>query len=206
MNIKLGHLAFFAALTLYCSSSLAQSHEQLTDNSLDSFVNEFGIKPIGNETFTKKDLDSIANEFGIKSELLLAIAFRESGKGLGSGTNAVTPWPYTLRTPEGGFYYENITEAEKALTIALDRYGNKIDVGMFQISLAWHGDKVKTPYELLDPMINARIAADYLVTTLKSTNDPYLGVGRYHQWKDKTAAISYGKSVLSLAQKLQEPN
>jgi hypothetical protein len=132
----------------------------------------------------------VATLHELDSLLLYSIAIAESAIGAGNGN--IQPYPYVFRTKEGASYFKSRTEAQEALAVVLERT-NKVDVGMMQINLYYHPQT--DPFSLLDPAINLRVAAKYLKETIASTDDPVLGVGRYHIWADEERANWYGNHV-----------
>lgn len=81
-----------------------------------------------------------------------------------------------------------------------------IDVGLMQINLHWHGDKVADPVQLLDAHTNLEIAAEILAEAIQSApGDLELGVGRYHHWKNAAIARAYGRRVLRMVRAMIAP-
>lgn len=154
----------------------------------------------------KTVIDEAATENGINPNLMLAIAITESGRGVGGGTNLVTPWPLAINTPSKSYYPLTYKEAHETLTKAIEEYGDSVDVGMFQVNLYYHGHNVNSPYDLLDIRTNTYVAAGILKTALKSSKTPTIAVGRYHHWADTARAQDYGTKTLKLAQVLSESN
>src|SRR5690554_5859280 len=76
-------------------------------------------------------------KYGLDPELVYAVALAESASGRGGG--AISPWPWTLRTPETPLYSKNQQDAEQALSKLLATNQTSIDVGIMQISWRWHG-------------------------------------------------------------------
>ncbi|MBO0165680.1 transglycosylase SLT domain-containing protein, partial [Vibrio alginolyticus] len=73
------------------------------------------------------------------------------------------------RTLKGGPHYETSLESAKLkLDALLAQHGRNVDVGMMQINLRWHGDKVSSPDELLDPAKNVDVGAGYLAQCISS--------------------------------------
>ena len=124
---------------------------------------------------------TIGNKYNIDPLLLYSIAIAESATGAGSGN--IAPTALVLRSKDGPEYFTDKQSAETALTRILQTT-NLVDVGLMQINLHYHPQK--NPLDLLDPYYNLSVAARYLKTTLSSTTDPVLGVGRYHAWTDKS--------------------
>ena len=137
---------------------------------------------------------SIAHECGVAPTLLLAVSLMESGK---RDNQTVSPWPYAFNTAGQSHFAPTHAAAVTYLRQAMRRYHpNRIDVGLMQINLRWHGDKVSSAEALLDPVTNLRIGCDVLKAALASApGDPELGIGRYHHWRDERRSRRYGRRV-----------
>jgi len=134
--------------------------------------------------------------------LLYAVAIAESL--VPRGDSRVSPWPWTIRTPKGSIYARTREEVEAKFRLELARWdeGANFDVGLMQISTAWHAWRVRSPADLLEPEVNLRIAAEVLSDALLSSpNDPVLGIGRYHSWHPERARW-YGKRVFAIYRRL----
>ena len=132
----------------------------------------------------------VAAEHQVDSLLLYSIAIAESATEAGNGN--IQPYPYVFRTKDGAEYFNTFAEAKEALAAVLERT-KKVDVGMMQINLYYHPQD--DPFSLLDPATNLNVAARYLKETMASTDNPVLGVGRYHNWADEERANWYGDHV-----------
>lgn len=133
--------------------------------------------------------ETVATDHGIDPLLLYAIAITESATGAGNGY--IGPTPYVFRTNDGPRFFKSQREAEAELATILKTTQN-VDVGMMQINLRYHPQP--DPLDLLDPHHNLTVAAKYLKKTMASTDDPIIGVGRYHSWTEELARW-YGERV-----------
>jgi len=68
------------------------------------------------------------------------------------------PWPWTLNINEGksgikpgARRYANKQAAEQALMHLISQGIRNVDVGIMQVNLYWHGDKVANELSLLTP-------------------------------------------------------
>ena len=174
-----------------------------------AIVNKFiaimllGMSSVANAIdLTDTVFEKAAIKHGVEAKLLYAVALAESATGRGNGN--ISPWPWTLRTIKGGPHYENSLESAKLkLDELIAKYGRNVDVGMMQINLRWHGDKVSSPYELLDPNKNVDIGAGYLAQCISSApGDLELGIGRYYTWSDEARARNYGSRILAIYRNL----
>jgi conjugal transfer mating pair stabilization protein TraG len=86
----------------------------------------------------------------------------------------------------------------------LARRDGDVAVGLLQVSLKRHGQRVGDPAGLLDPAVNLTVAAAALTEAIGTAGgDVVLGVGRYRYPEDDTAARSYGQRVLALRDALR---
>lgn len=145
--------------------------------------------------------ESTAQKFGIDPILLYSVALAESATK--RGLNMTSPWPYAIRNGSHSTYAETKVEAEKQLQQALHQSSKHLlDIGLMQINLHWHGNRVHSPKELLDPLTNLRVGSSILADAINSSpNDLELGIGRYHSWNENRARW-YGKRVLSIYRNL----
>ncbi|AFL73448.1 transglycosylase SLT domain-containing protein [Thiocystis violascens] len=142
---------------------------------------------------------------GLDPRLLYGVALQETRHRAGPHTSA--PWPYTLRGPKGPQFHRSRQTAARALRQLMARHRPQaIDVGLMQINLHWHGDKVADPVQLLDAHTNLEIAAEILAEAIQSAPDDLeLGVGRYHHWKNAAIARAYGRRVLRMVRAMTAP-
>lgn len=142
----------------------------------------------------------VAKEEGVDPYILYSVAILESGRKWGDGM--VRPWPWTLNVNGRGIYFDTRMEALKHLEESRRDTGN-IDVGILQVNIHYHGDKVARIENLLDYEMNLRVAARILrEAILSSPGDPVIGVGRYHSWREKRAR-AYGARAIYLAELLR---
>lgn len=135
-------------------------------------------------------------KFQIDPLLIYSVSLAESGKYRGKGV--MSPWYWTIRT-KTPYYLKTKQEMINKFRELTKKSGKYIDVGPMQVNIFWQGHRVENPEELLEPRKNIMVGAEYLSETLASSpNDLELGIGRYFQWKDETAARSYGNNVLNI--------
>lgn len=115
----------------------------------------------------------------------------------------ISPWPWALRNGQEAIYAASQEAAKTLLNQAiLDKEKYMIDIGLMQINLHWHGHRVNSPAELLDPTTNLNVGAQILSEAIKSSpSDLEIGIGRYHSW-NKERARWYGRRVLSIYQNI----
>lgn len=140
--------------------------------------------------------ESVAQRYGLDPLVLYAVAMQETQRS--SGRGAYSPWPWTIRSPEGPRFYDDRSAAAADLRLLKAKYRN-VDVGLMQVNLQWHGHRVREPGALLDARTNLTVAAEILAQAIRSApGDPELGIGRYHHWRDERIARRYGRKVLAL--------
>lgn len=122
--------------------------------------------------------DRVAQSHGLNPKVMYAVALQESRKTRGQGL--ASPWPWTIRSPEGPRFFDSRAAAESELKRLVATYRPvDIDVGIMQVNLKWHGHKVSDPTLLLDPKVNIEVAAAILREALASApHDPELALGR----------------------------
>ena len=137
---------------------------------------------------------SIGLEHNIDPLLLYSVSLHLSSRYIGNGL--ITPSPYSIRYSRFTSHFDNKEDAEEVLADLLNKSATKyIDVGLMQINLHYHPQN--DPLELLDPLKNLALGASLLSRTIRSTNDPVLGVGRYMSWTDEGKAIHFGEKAWS---------
>ena len=126
---------------------------------------------------TATQWEASARRHGIDPLLLYALALRETSRP--SGPGAVSPWPWTLRSPQGRRFYDSRESARSALA-ALAKQTRDVGVGLLQVSLKRHGHRVGDPASLLDPAVNLAVGSALMAEAIGSAPDDLaLGVGRY---------------------------
>lgn len=175
-------------LKLLAQSMLIVTSIASTNVSLAEILNRF--------TLDGSLFETVGHEYNIDPLLLYSIAIAESATGAGKGN--IVPTPLVLRSKDGPVFFKDKKTAEVELTKILEKT-NLVDVGLMQINLYYHPQE--NPLDLLDPHHNLSEAARYLKTTLASTADPVLGVGRYHSW-DNNRANWYGNRIWTIYRNL----
>lgn len=146
--------------------------------------------------------DAAAQKSQIDGLLLYSVALAESASGKGGGLAG--PSPLAIRAGNDAFYPKTRQEAEATLRSLLAEGRTNIDVGLMQVNLRWHGQRVASPYELLEPSRNLEVATQILYETLLSSpNDIRTAVGRYHNWEDERGG-RYADRVLGIYKTLKK--
>lgn len=139
-------------------------------------------------------------EVGLDPKLIYSVALAESARA--NNSKLLSPHPWTLRA-DTAFYGQSKEEAKEQLNKLLQKT-KSVDVGLMQVNVRWHGDKVSKPEDLLDPVINMRVGTNYLAEMIRSTpHDLELAIGKYHVGPtitndNKDRAKNYGQRVLAI--------
>lgn len=111
--------------------------------------------------------------------VLFAVALQESGMNRGG---RLIPWPWTLNVAGQAYRFQTRRQACAALTFALEEWPRtRIDVGLGQINVGYHGRRVEQPCDLLDPYRNLALCASLLREHHREGDDWLVAVGRYHR-------------------------
>lgn len=106
------------------------------------------------------------------------------------------PWPWTLNVAGHPYRFQTRRQACAALDAALGSWPKtRIDVGLGQINVGYHGHRVEKPCDLLDPYRNLAICASILREHHREGNDWLAAVGRYHRPAGGEPAGRYRQSV-----------
>jgi soluble lytic murein transglycosylase-like protein len=142
--------------------------------------------------------DNAAAYAGINVSTLYGIAVQESGMRWRDGS--FRPWPWTLNVNKdkngvkaGARRYADRRTAERALTRLIRLGINNVDVGLMQVNLRWHGDKVHNGLSLLDPLTNIKVAAT-IIRDVNDSADLSRTVARYHSF-DPVRGQAYARHV-----------
>ncbi|WP_339803227.1 lytic transglycosylase domain-containing protein [Saezia sanguinis] len=134
-----------------------------------------------------------ASEAGIPSTVLYAVALQESGTPI---RGKIRPWPWTLNVAGKSLYFTSRDAACQELTCALKQTSAKrVDVGLGQINVGYHGERVTTPCDLLDPGTNLSIAATIIKEQHRDGQDWLITMGKYHSPANGEAAQRYRSSA-----------
>jgi hypothetical protein len=154
------------------------------------------LSPVG---ATEIDFDGsawarAADPHGLDPALLYALTLVESRRTV--APDRIGPWPWVIRTPTGGYWFNSRERAERGLRAVLAKWpAKRVDVGVAQVNVGWHADRFDDPMELLDLEYNLEVAAAILADAIDSTRDTVIGVGRYHHWASEARSRNYGQRV-----------
>lgn len=130
-----------------------------------------------------------AHDADIPSTVLFAIALQESGIRV---RGRLLPWPWTLNIAGIPYRFATRQAACHALLQALTLHDAKrVDVGLGQTNLGYHGQRFSSPCEALDPYRNLVVTAALLQEHHAATGDWVLAAGRYHRPAGGASAARY---------------
>lgn len=130
----------------------------------------------------------------VPPEALQAVTLAESGRLIGG---RFRPWPWTLNVGGRGYYYNSREEACRALTRFMRvRSLKRIDAGLAQTNLGWHGHRFVTSCDALDPSRNLDAAARILRDCYQTRNGSWLDAAAcYHHPRGGLQARRYRATV-----------
>ena len=148
--------------------------------------------------------EKVGNAANIDPALLYALTCVESSIE-GDIAGYMRPYPWTLRYGNKPFYGKNKAHAVAELKRILARHRNaSVDIGLAQINSRWHGYRVKSLLDLLDPQTNLTVAAQILNENFKRyPNDAFRAIGAYHSF-DAAKSIRYARYVVRVYSSLKE--
>lgn len=131
----------------------------------------------------------IAQPYGIPSEVLYSLALNESAVPL---RGQRVPWPWTLNVKGASLYYPTRGEACRALLAALSSVDPKrVDSGLGQVNMGWHGHRFDSPCDSLDPYKNLNVASQILLEQKARGGDWITAAGHYHHPAGGAPAAKY---------------
>ncbi len=117
-------------------------------------------------------------DWNVPAGVLSAVGTVESGRQ--HGPLGAAPWPWTINAAGRGYYFDSKAEAIDAVLALMQRGYPYIDVGCFQIDIAYHPDLFRSLDEAFDPERNAQAAARLLATERARVPDWATAVAHYH--------------------------
>lgn len=141
------------------------------------------------ETLPPPAYQQAAQRAGIPAAVLFAIALQESGLHL---RGRLLPWPWTLNIAGGAQRFATRQAACLGLLEALARHNAKrVDVGLGQLNLGYHGQRFSHACDALDPYRNLAVSAALLRDHHRATGNWVLAAGRYHRPAGGAPAARY---------------
>ena len=117
------------------------------------------------------------SDWNLPAGILSAVGTVESGRPGPAGT---APWPWTINAAGRGTYHETKEDAVASVLTIMERGFPYIDVGCFQVDIAYHAGVFRSLDEAFDPEHNAQAAARILLTQRMNSADWSTAVARYH--------------------------
>lgn len=154
--MRLIHRLLVTALALCGQPALAQSIEHACDAAAARAEQDWNVPP----------------------GVLSAVGTVESGRQ--HGPLGAAPWPWTINAAGRGMYFESKADAIAAVLGLMERGYPYIDVGCFQIDIAYHPDLFRSLDEAFDPERNAQAAARLLAVERARVPDWATAVAHYH--------------------------
>lgn len=152
--------------------------------------------------------DKAAKKTGIAKQTIQSICLNESGIGFSDGYRR--PWPYVLNSKYGPMFFHTQEKASERLAELINLGVKNVDIGMCQMNMAHHGFRVKSPHDLLDPVVNLETASDYLRELMVRYNGNIVNVvAAYHtgsliKEEQQTRGTRYVNSVINIQGKLNK--
>ena len=138
-----------------------------------------------------KAIDLLSERMNVPKTLLTQIAKVESGIG-----SQRMPWPWSIHVQGKSYYFRTERLASLYIKQLLALGIENFDVGCLQINFYWHKGKVKTLDELLNPLKNTLIAAQFL-KELKSQHQSWIKAVAYYHSSDPKKGLTYAKLVFT---------
>ena len=101
----------------------------------------------------------------------------------GDKSGFIRPYPWTLRHGNRPFYGRDKKHAEQELKRIIGSSKRKVnvDIGLAQVNSYWHGHRVKSLFDLLDPQTNLTVASQILNENFQRfPKDAFKAIGAYH--------------------------
>lgn len=156
--------------------------------------------------FVPSGYQQVARLSQVPEHYFYGIALNESGKQLIS--RDFRPWPWTLNVEGKAYFYPTRKACYLALIDFLEQGKKLIDIGLMQVNWHYHQDKLRDPWQALDPYFNLHVGARILRNEYDKTHDWYQAVGRYHspgQNSDqKQRANQYAEHVFKRIARLEK--
>ena len=118
-----------------------------------------------------------SDETGVPYSVLRAITRTETGRKI---EGVLKPWAWAVNVEGAGYWFDTKTAAKDYVNGHFRQGRRSIDVGCFQVNFHWHGHAFRSLDEMLDPVANARYAANFLAKLFEETGAWSSAVGAYH--------------------------
>jgi hypothetical protein len=115
--------------------------------------------------------------WNVPAGVLGAVGTVESGRPSSLGA---APWPWTINAAGRGAFFESKDAAIAAVLTLMERGYPFIDIGCFQVDIAYHAGVFRSLDDAFDPEKNAQAAAQILAAERAISPDWATAVARYH--------------------------
>jgi hypothetical protein len=116
--------------------------------------------------------------YGLPAGILRAVGRAESGRR--DSTGRISAWPWTINAGGPGTWFASRPEATAAVRALLAQGTRAVDVGCFQVNLAWHPHAFASLEDAFDPAANAAYAAGCLAELRTRLGSWEAAVANYH--------------------------
>ena len=140
-----------------------------------------------------------ARAFGVPVNYLSAITRVETGRLV---NGKFDPWPWAVNANGQGIWFSNRLTALEFIDNYLKSGRSNIDIGCFQINYRWHGKQFSSLEQMIDPVENAKYAAEFLKSLSFEMPSWLDASGAYHSKTEKFARIYRQKVEKHLADDL----
>lgn len=145
-----------------------------------------------------------AGRSGVPLPILRAILLAETGHlKTDQPDGPLVPWPWTLRSGDTIHFFETADATRQYALELLGAGQDSIGIGCFQLNWRGHGAAFGSVDRMLDPVLNARYAADLLAGLHRHTGDWRRAAGAYHS-ADPVLAEAYALRLETLHDKADE--
>jgi len=118
-----------------------------------------------------------AAEHGVPQAVMLAITLTETGRTVQGSTR---PWPWAVNSGGESHWFDSAAAAENHAQSRLAAGATSFDLGCFQLNWRWHNAAFGSAAAMLDPLANARYAAEFLARFYRESGDWSVAAGAYH--------------------------
>lgn len=137
-------------------------------------------------TLCDRAAQTAARETGVPLRVMLAVTRVETGRGRAGAQPE--PWPWALNIGGDGSWHDTADTALLAAQQAIATGKRNIDIGCFQLNYRWHGHGFASLDAMMEPLSNARYAAQFLRDLHRELGDWTRAAGAYHSRNPEHAA------------------
>jgi len=138
---------------------------------------------------------------GIRENLLSGIAIVETGRYDPSHVLKVYPWPWSVTSVKGDFFFDTKDEAVAYVRKLQNSGITSVDVGCMQVNLKIHGSNFASLEDAFEPAHNVAYAAKYVKQLYRVHKDWNKAGVAYHS-TNKEKAEKYSVKLYAALDKL----